>query len=394
VRLGVVTSHPIQYQAPLFRALAERVDLTVYFAHRATEQDQVEAGFSAGFEWDTDLTEGFRHSFLDNVSRRPGIVRFGGCDTPSIGKVLAAEKVDVLAVYGWHLKSYLQAARAARSLGIPVIVRTDSHLDTPRSPVKRTVKAIVQPLFLRQFDMFLPTGSRAAGYLRRYGVPESRIRIVPYCIDVAAFALAADRARAHQDRLRAEFGAVNGESLVLFVGKLIGLKNIPILIEALAKLRASGRAVRLLVVGSGPLAGELADMANACLLPATFVGFANQSKMPEFYAAADVLVLPSYSETWGLVVNEAFACKLPAIVSDRVGCAPDMIKDGLTGTIVPAGDVNRLAQAINHWINVNDEPATRRALDEITARYTPASSAAAFYAAAESAASVHRKAIS
>jgi glycosyltransferase involved in cell wall biosynthesis len=393
MHLGIVTSHPIQYQAPLFRALAQHIDLTVYFAHQATGANQAEAGFDTNFDWDVDLTSGFRHSFLKNVSRRPSIIRFGGCDTPSIGNVLAADKVDVLAVYGWHLKSFLQAAKAVRSQRIPVMVRTDSHLDTPRPQVKRFLKAVIHPLFLRQFDMFLPTGSRAARYLRRYRVPESRIRIVPYCIDVDAFAPAASRARAHRDRLRAEFGAVEGEHLVLFVGKLIDLKNIPLLIEALAKLSASGRAVRLLVVGSGPLAGELADMANAYLLPATFAGFVNQSKMPELYAAADVLVLPSYSETWGLVVNEAFACKLPAIVSDRVGCAPDMIMDGLTGTVVPAGDVDRLAQAIDYWTRARDDTATNRALDEITARYSPASSAAAFVAAAGIAASVHHKAV-
>jgi len=387
MRLGIVTSHPIQYQAPLFRALAERADLTVYFAHQATGKDQAEAGFDVSFDWDTDLTNGFRHTFLENVSHRPGITRFAGCDTPSIGEVLAADKVNVLTVYGWHLKSYLQAAKAARSLRIPVMARTDSHLDTPRPLVKRALKAIVHPVFLRQFDMFLPTGSRAAQYLRRYRVPESRIRIVPYCIDVAAFSAAADRGRANRERLRAEFGAGNGERLVLFVGKLIGLKGIPVLIEALARLSATGQAVRLLVAGSGPLAGELAGMANARLLPVTFAGFVNQAKMPEVYAAADVLVLPSSSETWGLVVNEAFACGLPAIVSDRVGCAPDMIMDGLTGTVVPAGNVERLADAVGYWTrrhnDVRDDAATRRALDETSARYSPARSAEAIIAAAE-----------
>lgn len=390
VRLGVLTSHPIQYQAPLFRALAQRIDLTVYFAHRATGKDQAEAGFDIGFDWDTDLTSGFRHVFLENVSRRPGITRFSGCDTPSIGNVLAADKVDVLAVYGWHLKSYLQAAKAGRSLGIPVMVRTDSHLDTPRPLMKRGVKAIIHSLFLRQFDVFLPTGTRSARYLRHYWVPESQIHVVPYCIDVEAFTSAAAHARSERGRLRAEFGAAAGERIVLFVGKLIGLKDIPILIEAVARLSASGKAIRLLVVGSGPLAGELAAMANARSLAASFVGFVNQTRMPAVYAAADVLVLPSYSETWGLVVNEAFACGLPAIVSDRVGCAPDLIMDGLTGTVVPAGDVEALAKALHYWTAVRDGSEMRRALDQVSVRYSPANSAEAFLAAAHSAVSDYR----
>ena len=94
MRLGIVTSHPIQYQAPLFRALARCVDLRVYFAHQATAKNQAEAGFGVGFDWDTDLTGGFQHTVLQNVSRRPGITRFAGCDTPTIGKVLAADKID------------------------------------------------------------------------------------------------------------------------------------------------------------------------------------------------------------------------------------------------------------------------------------------------------------
>lgn len=397
MHLGIVTSHPIQYQAPLFRELAKRVDLTVYFAHRATGKDQAEAGFDVGFDWDTDLTSGFRHTFLKNVSSQPGIIRFAGCDTPSIGKFLAADKVDVLAVYGWHFKSYLQAAKAGRALGMPVMARTDSHLDTPRPLVKRAVKAIVHPVFLRRFDMFLPTGTRSAQYLRRYWVPESRIRIVPYCIDVDAFAPAAARRRVDRERLRAEFGAKDGEKIVLFVGKLIALKEIPTLINALARLTTSGQAVRLILAGSGPLAGELAVMANACSLPVTFVGFVNQTRMPEVYAAADVLVLPSSSETWGLVVNEAFACGLPAIVSDRVGCAPDMILDGLTGSVVPVGDTEGLAKAVASWTDVRSthcrqDAVIRCALSEITARYSAASSAEAFDAAAKSAASAYRKA--
>src|ERR1700681_2797073 len=182
MHLGIVTSHPIQYQAPLFRALAERVDLTVYFAHQATGTDQAEAGFDVGFDWDTDLTDGFRHTFLENASRRPSITRFAGCDTPSVGRVLAVDNVDAVVVYGWHFKSYLQAARAGRALGIPVMVRSDSHLANPRPLATRVVKAIALPAFLGQFDMFLPTGTRSAQYLRRYRVPDSLIRIVPYCI--------------------------------------------------------------------------------------------------------------------------------------------------------------------------------------------------------------------
>lgn len=392
MRVGVLTSHPIQYQAPLFRALAERSDLFVYFAHRATGKDQAEAGFDFSFAWDTDLTSGYNHRFLQNVSSKPSITRFAGCDTPSISEVLAADRVDVLAVNGWHLKSYLQAVRVARALCIPVLARTDSHLETPRATLKRAAKVVAYPLFLRQFNMFLPSGTLSAKYLRRYGIPESRLRRVPYCIDVEAFGLAAARGQKKRADIRRRYGAGESEKLVLFVGKLIDVKGVPVLIEALGHLSAAGRSVRLLVVGSGPLAGQLARMAEAKSVPATFAGFVNQTRLPDIYAAADVLVLPSWSETWGLVVNEAFACGLPVIVSDRVGCAPDMIAPGLTGTVFQAGNVVQLADAIRYWLDVGDRDAIDRAIDACSRRYSPANAADAFIAAAEAAVAAHRKA--
>lgn len=391
MRLGVLTSHPIQYQAPLFRALAERIDLRVYFAHKATGLNQADAGFDVGFEWDIDLTSGFQHTFLDNVSKQPGITKFAGGDTPSIGHVLKADRVDILAVYGWHLKAYLQATKAAHSLRIPVMARTDSILDTPRSAVKRAAMTVIYPFFLRRFDMFLAAGSRAAQYLRHYRLPESRIRIVPYCIDVQAFSPAAQLDRASRESLRAKLGVGPDERVVLFVGKLVARKCVPDLIEALSRLAASGRRVRLLVVGSGSLEAELVAMAERRSLAATFIGFVNQSRIPEVYAAGDVLVLPSIDDTWGLVVNEAFACGVPAIVSDRVGCGPDMIVDGVTGTVVPLGDIGALARALDYWTGAPDGHGTRRALSEITGQYSPGSSADAFVGAAVDAASGYRK---
>lgn len=391
MRLGIVTSHPIQYQAPLFRALANSIDLTVYFAHQATGADQAEAGFNTPFEWDTDLTGGFYHKFLCNVARRPSITRFEGCDTPSVRDLLEEDKIDVVAVYGWHLKTYLQTAKAARAIGIPVMARTDSHLRTPRPFHTRLIKAATYPQFLRTFDFFLATGTRSAEYLHHYRVPNSRVRIVPYCIDVEQFSAAARRGKTRRAQLRSDFGVVDKEVLVVFVGKLLALKNIPLALEAVEQMRAAGKNVRLLIVGSGPLSGELSMAASCRSLPVSFAGFVNQQQMPEIYAAADVLVLPSTSETWGLVVNEAFACGLPAIVSDRVGCAPDMVKEGLTGSVIRANDVAGLAKAIEYWAQAHDSTESQRALQEMSMRYSPANSAAAFVDAAEAATSIRER---
>src|SRR5215471_15812116 len=116
MRIAVVSSHPIQYQAPLFRKLALRVDLKVFFAHRATPFDQANAGFGVSFDWDVDLLSGYAHEFLPNVSQHPALNRFFGCDTPEIGARLRTGCFTAVLVQGWNLKTYLQGVAAAKWL--------------------------------------------------------------------------------------------------------------------------------------------------------------------------------------------------------------------------------------------------------------------------------------
>jgi glycosyltransferase involved in cell wall biosynthesis len=143
-----------------------------------------------------------------------------------------------------------------------------------------------------------------------------------------------------------------------------------------------GQQVRVVLVGTGPMEAELRRYAKNSGLPATFAGFVNQRRLADFYASADLLVLPSASETWGLVVNEAFACGLPAIVSDRVGCAPDMIRNA-TGRVFPVGDAERLADIIEQFDGRMHDPSVSSALAEMTDRYSPTRSVEALIEAAE-----------
>jgi glycosyltransferase involved in cell wall biosynthesis len=171
--------------------------------------------------------------------------------------------------------------------------------------------------------------------------------------------------------------------VVLFVGKLIELKRIGDLVEAAGVLVQSHRAVRVVIVGTGALEAQLRQQARDSEVPGTFAGFVNQSRLAQYYVGADLLVLPSESETWGLVVNEAFACGLPAIVSNKVGCAPDMIRENLTGRVVPVGDSWRLAGAIEEFSTRMRDRSVARALAEMTETYSPRRSAEAIIAAAE-----------
>ena len=368
MRLGVLATHPIQYHAPLYRALAAELDLTVYFAHRQSAAEQAAAGFGVAFEWDVDLLGGYRPGFLENRAARPSTQTFGGCSTPEIADHVRDERFNAFLVNGWYNRSFWQAMAACWRTGTPLMVRGDSHLGTPRRALVRLAKEAFYRAFIPRFDAYLAVGERSREYYRYYGAREERIHFVPHFVDNAYFAERA--AAAGQRALRDELGVGPDVKLALFVGKFIPEKRPADVVAAAGVLRGRGEAVEVVFVGAGGLETELRAAADAAGVPAHFVGFKNQSELPRYYAGADALVLPSVSETWGLVVNEAMACGLPAAVSDAVGCAPDLVGSGTTGRTFPVADVPAFADALGATFELKRRPETARALDALMQTYS------------------------
>jgi glycosyltransferase involved in cell wall biosynthesis len=379
VRLAILTSHPVQYYGPLFRELAKAVDLHVFFAHRASAAEQARAGFGALFEWDVDLTSGYAHSFLENVAGRPGTDRFFGCDTPDIGRHLRDGRFQALLVMGWHLKSYLQGALAAKRLGIPVMVRGDSQLETPRSPLKNAFKALVYPWFLRLFDVALYVGQRSRAYYAHYDYPAERLYFSPHCVDTAWFGARATNGE--RQRLRASCEIAPGTIILLFAGKLVPFKRPVDLVVAAVKCRIRGVQVEVMVAGSGELELSLESAAASSGVRLHHLGFRNQTEMPGVYAAADCLVLPSDGrESWGLVANEALASGRPIIVSSSCGCAPDLARDGSVGRTFPVGDPEALTDAI---IGLAASPPSPSAIAALSRAYSLEAAVAGIRCAAD-----------
>lgn len=365
MKLAVLASHPIQYQAPLFRELARDVDLTVYFAHRQTAAGQAEAGFNVAFEWDVDLLGGYEHRFLRNRARHPSTDRFAGCDTPEIAEEIRQRGFDAFLVTGWYLKSYWQAIRACRRHRVPVMVRGDSQLGTPRSWLKQAIKKVIYPRILSQFDACLYVGQRNREYLEHYGVPADRLFFSPHCIDNEAFSSRTQEIDRSASRER--FGIKPNQNAVLFVGKLLDKKRPQDLIEALRILRSRGVDAIGVFAGDGPLRSALEARGHETEVPLVFLGFRNQTELPEAYAMADLMVLPSGTETWGLVVNEALACGTPVVVSDAVGCAPDLVVEGQTGAIYPVGDTWTLAGVLHRVLSA---PPDRQSIEAMVGAYS------------------------
>ena len=170
---------------------------------------------------------------------------------------------------------------------------------------------------------------------------------MPYFVDNERFAAQAAARMPQRESIRAGWGIAPEEICFLFAGKLVPKKRVLDFLAACGTARRSDARIRALVVGTGEMDSVARECATRCESGAVFVGFLNQSEISLAYVAADCLVLPSdYGETWGLVVNEAMIHGLPAIVSDRVGCGPDLVVDGQTGRIFPLGDLEALARAL------------------------------------------------
>lgn len=371
LRIGFLISHPIQYFTPIFRELAKQCDLTVFYAHRQTAEQQARSGFGVAFDWDVDLLEGYHSKFLRNVARAPSTDRFFGCDTPEIAAEIAGGAFDGFVVPGWALRSYWQAVQACRRAGVPVFVRGDSQLVGPRGGLLRLAKAVAFRGVLGRFDGFLYVGQRNRDYLRHYGASADRLFFSPHCVDNDAFRTASNAAR--QAALPA--GDAAPVRRILFVGKLIERKRPFDMLQAASQVAGRGVPVEVAFAGSGDLQDALTSAAAAAGLRAHFHGFVNQRELPAVYAAADVVVLPSDGrETWGLVINEAMACGVPAVVSDAVGCGPDLVEPGITGAVFPLGDTAALAAGIEAVLAF-DRDRTRQALAERMETYSPARAA-------------------
>ena len=346
MRVAVVSTHPIQYQVPWFRELArQNLELKVYYAVLPDEQRQG-IGFGESFAWDIPLLEGYEWELLPNTKQSPSTSGFLQSSTPAIYSTLAKYKPAAVIVTGWHSLPLLQAVWAAYRLRIPCIVRGESNGLRPRS--FRT-RAFHRLLFSR-FDAFLSIGKLNRQFYLDYAIPRDRIISTPYFVENQRFVHQFRQHVRERDSLRRTWNIDDRQVCFLFAGKLEPKKHVMDLVKAIESAVRNRSNVHLLIAGNGELMDEARNYVEQAGLPVTFAGFLNQTEITRAYASADCLVLPSdWGETWGLVVNEAMACELPAIVSDQVGCGPDLVEEGITGGIFACGDVEGLAAKIQQF---------------------------------------------
>jgi glycosyltransferase involved in cell wall biosynthesis len=372
MRLGILSTHPIQYHSPWFRALAEHdgTDLEVLFCHQATAKEQSAAGFGVEFDWDISLLDGYSYRFLKNVSKHPGLVGFRGLDTPEIARIVAEKRFDVIIANGWHYKSAWQTMRACWNTGTPIMVRSDSHLHTIRSKFKQVGKWPFYHWFISKLDGCVAVGKWSSDYFLHYGAAPERVFTVPHVVDTNYFENEVLRLTPERDAIRARWGIDSSAVVFLFAGKFTEIKRPLDFVNAIAHANRNDVNIVGLMVGDGPLRAACEISVKKNNLPVKFAGFLNQSRMTEAYVAADALVVPSTAETWGLVVNEAMACGRPCFVSDAVGCGPDMVMFGRTGATFAPGDTYGLGKILVDFAVRKDFGFMRQAILEKANEYS------------------------
>jgi glycosyltransferase involved in cell wall biosynthesis len=384
--LAILTTHPIQYQVPLWQALARdgRVPFEVWYLTDHATQPSRDHEFGKTFSWDIDTLSGYPFRFL-RVAEGSSPSGFWKCRLcERLHDRLTTCGVTALWIQGWQVAAYWQAVWEARTAGVEVWLRAESNDLAPIPWWKLPLKRVQLEWLFRRVDRFLYIGAANRRLYQKFGAPESRLYSTPYAVDNDRFSEQAAVLRPCRAELRAKWGIPENAFCVLFSGKFVGKKRPMDLIAAARQLREKRWLpnVHLLFVGSGALGPQLrrscrvvfdADRSQPLTsLPphhspddpfsprASFTGFLNQTEISRAYVAADCLVLPSdHRETWGLVVNEALASGLPCLVSDACGCAEEL--SGGFG-LFRMGNITMLASRLRDIADKGGSPAAPPAI--------------------------------
>jgi glycosyltransferase involved in cell wall biosynthesis len=349
-RLAIVASHVIQYQDPFFRLLAAdgEIDLTVFYCSRAGAEVYRDADMQTSLKWNIELLQGYRHVFLRNLGRGDGYTRL---INPGVIPAIARGNFDaVLFFLGWGTISSLLGIAACRVTGTPFFLYGDSSFPPPETSWHAKVRAMFIRGVFALASGFMVSGVLNAAYYEHYGGDPRRFFLLPWAIDNERFASASRFAPGEREAMRARFGIEPAEVVFVFSAKLVARKDPMTLLRAVARMQHRDRAV-VVFLGHGELRDQLEAFAREHRLHVKLAGFVNQADLPKHYAMCDAFVLPSTYEPRGAVINEAMACGLPVVVTDRCGSLGDVVQENDNALVYPAGDAGALARHLDRLMD-------------------------------------------
>ncbi|MGA2482293.1 MAG: glycosyltransferase [Candidatus Acidiferrales bacterium] len=352
-RVLCVATHPVQYAAPLFRRMANhsQLDLTVAYCSLQGAQAGYDPEFGTEVKWDIPLLDGYSWTEMPNRSLRPGLGRFFGLVNPGLWTLIRRGRFDAVIIHtGYVYATFWIGLLAAKLSRVPILFGTDAVSLQPRvgGSWKRVVKRVAWPLLFRLADQVLTLSTGGRELMLSLGIPEDRVSLTPYVVDNDWWI--ARSAQVNRAAVRTTWQVTPEQPVILFCAKLQPWKRPLDLLVAFA--RVDDPSAVLVFAGEGPLRGQIEAKASALGVQERIrmLGFVNQSQLPGVYSAADVLILSSQYEAFGVVVNEAMLSGRPVIASDRVGATRDLIIPGCTGFVYPCGDTAALAEILREVI--------------------------------------------
>jgi glycosyltransferase involved in cell wall biosynthesis len=346
-KLAIITTHPIQYYAPVFKLLHERgkIGIMVYYTWGERSKVKYDPGFGSTIAWDIPLTEGYPFSWVENTAHDPGTHHYRGIINPKLIDEITQWQPDAILVFGWAWQGHLRCIRHFKGR-LPVYFRGDSTLLDEAPGIKSIMKSLFLKWVYRDINHAFYNGSNNKAYFKKYGLKDEQLSFAPHAVDNNRFA---EDKKAEAAALRSGLQIGEGNIVVLFAGKFENKKSPGAMLEAFLSLDKPN--VHLMFVGNGPLETELKVKAKN-KKNIHFMDFRNQSTMPVIYQACDLFCLPSKGpgETWGLAVNEAMACGKAILVSDKAGCAIDLVKVGFNGDIFEGGNKDSFSNALNRLV--------------------------------------------
>ncbi|NOZ34236.1 MAG: glycosyltransferase family 4 protein [Chlorobi bacterium] len=342
-KLAIIITHPIQYYSPLFKLLSERkkIRIKVFYTWEQSKKKVFDKKFGKEIKWDIPLLDGYDYTFVKNISKNPNSGTFNGVINPDLNKEIKDWNADAILVFGWNHHSHFKAMRYFKGK-IPVYFRGDSTLIDILPKFRKFARNLTLSFIYKFVDFAFYVGTNNKAYYKKFGLKENQLIFAPHAVDNDRFSDTIGEYSEKAVLWRTKLGFSNNDIVFLFVGKFEKKKN-PLLLTEVAKYFLQ---YKFLFVGNGKLESEMKKKAGKNVI---FIPFQNQSLMPVVYRLGDVYVLPSQGpdETWGLAVNEAMACGNAVLVSDKVGCAIDLVKNNENGFIFNSKNIDDLKEKIS-----------------------------------------------
>lgn len=334
---------PTPYWLHLHRRIAaefQEIDLHVAYTHDVPEQG-----------WQLDLADDVNAiTFGEREPWQPKKpLRITIRELRRAGRVIAwLKRIRPAAVV---LAGYSDAGRvrliaSCRRRGVPLFLHGDSNVHGDRfTGLRQRVKRFLVRRVVRNCTGVLPFGFAGRKFYLRYGARPEQIFFMPGEPD---YSIIGQVTPEQIERARRDFRLPAHRRRIVFSGRLIPLKRVADLIEAFTRVAGARPGWDLTIVGDGPLRAPLEAGVPAHLRErVAWCGFvADPHALAALYRCGDVLALPSDEDAWALVVNEALAAGMTVVLSDVVGAADDLVRDGVSGRLFPRGDVAALADAL------------------------------------------------